>query len=73
MNENQVLVAGANGFLGRAILSRLLTSGFFVRATDLGAASGTSGIVYQKADITRPEELTPRANAFGNSLTSKNV
>ncbi len=59
MNKKQVLVTGANGFLGRAIVSRLLTSGISVRATDLGAASGTSGIVYRKADITRPEDLTP--------------
>ena len=59
MNEKQVLVTGANGFLGRAILSRLLTSGVSVRATDLSEASGASGIVYRKADITRPEELKP--------------
>jgi len=59
MNEKQVLVTGANGFLGRAILFRLLTSGVSVRATDLGATSGASGIVYRKADITRPEELKP--------------
>jgi nucleoside-diphosphate-sugar epimerase len=57
MAEKIVLVTGANGFLGRAIISRLHASDFSVRATDLGAASGTPGVVYQKADITRPEEL----------------
>ena len=59
MPSNRILVTGANGFLGRAILSRLLTSGISVRATDLGAAGGASDIVYRKADITRPEELKP--------------
>lgn len=59
MNEINALVTGANGFLGRAILSRLLTSGVSVRATDLGAASGASDIEYRKADITRAEELKP--------------
>lgn len=59
MPSNRILVTGANGFLGRTILSRLLASGISVRATDLGAAIGASDIVYRKADITRPEELKP--------------
>lgn len=52
-----ILITGANGFLGRAILYRLLTSRVSVRATDLGEAIVASCIVYRKADITRPEEL----------------
>ena len=54
-----VLITGANGFLGRAILARLQAADISVRATDLGAAGGVSEIVYRKADITRPEELKP--------------
>jgi nucleoside-diphosphate-sugar epimerase len=59
MAEKNVLVTGANGYLGRSILSLLQASGISVRATDLGAAGGASGIVYRKADILRPEELKP--------------
>jgi UDP-glucose 4-epimerase len=54
-----VLITGANGFLGRAILARLQAADISVRATDLGAAGGVSESVYRKADITRPEELKP--------------
>lgn len=50
---------GKHGFLGREILSQLLTTGVSVTATDLGVASVTAGIVYLKAEITRPEELKP--------------
>jgi Nucleoside-diphosphate-sugar epimerases len=57
MHKKTLLVTGANGFLGRAILSRLLASGISVCATDLDAAGGASDIVYRKADITWPEEL----------------
>jgi nucleoside-diphosphate-sugar epimerase len=60
MDKKTVLVTGANGFLGREILSRLLASGISVCATDLDAASSVSDIVvYRKADITSPEELKP--------------
>ncbi|MFC1592271.1 NAD-dependent epimerase/dehydratase family protein [Thermodesulfobacteriota bacterium] len=54
-----ILVTGANGFLGRALVARLLSSGASVRATDLGAAGSASGAAYRQADITRPEELPP--------------
>ena len=54
-----ILITGANGFLGRAIVSRLLNSGITVRATDLGETSGASNILYRKADITRPDDLKP--------------
>jgi nucleoside-diphosphate-sugar epimerase len=59
MAQNNILVTGANGFLGRAILSRLQMSDVHVNATDLGASNGLSGIVYRKANITRAEELKP--------------
>lgn len=57
MGGKNVLVTGANGFLGRAIISRFVTSDIPVRATDMHPASHMSGIVYRKADITRKEEL----------------
>jgi len=59
MPSNRILVTGANGFLGRAILSQLQAAGISVRATDLGAVGGASDIVYRKADIARSEELKP--------------
>ena len=59
MAEGKIVVTGANGFLGRTILSQLQASGISVRATDLGAAGTASNIVYRKADITRAEELIP--------------
>jgi nucleoside-diphosphate-sugar epimerase len=64
--ENKVLVTGANGFLGRSIVSLLHASGMSVQATDLGTVGGASGIVYRKADILRPEELKP---ALENTTT----
>ena len=66
MNAKAVLVTGANGFLGRAILSQLLKMRFSTRATDLGCASATAGIAYQKSDITRPEGLM---DAIGGAAT----
>lgn len=57
--SGDILLTGANGFLGQEVLSLLQSSGIPVRATDLGATGGVSGIVYRKADITRPEELGP--------------
>ena len=60
MDTKSVLVTGANGFLGRAILSQLLASSIFVRVTDLSTSCViASNIVYRKADITKPEELKP--------------
>ena len=66
MNEKAVLVTGANGFLGNTILTQLQRAGFTVRATDMGSASATAGIAYQKADITRQEELV---DAVGGAAT----
>lgn len=57
--KRKILVTGANGFLGRAVISRLQDTGFSLRATDLGAISNNSAIEYMNADITRPEELSP--------------
>ncbi len=57
--SGNILLTGANGFLGRAILSQLQASGIPVCATDLGATIGASDIVYRQADIARLEELKP--------------
>jgi nucleoside-diphosphate-sugar epimerase len=59
MDGNVVLVTGANGFLGRAIVSLLRVSGNSVRTTDLVATSDVFDDMYRKADITRPEEFKP--------------
>lgn len=59
MDEKTVLVTGANGFLGREVVSRLQAANICVRATDLSTESAASNIMYCKADITKPEELKP--------------
>ena len=60
MDAKKVLVTGANGFLGRTILSRLVSSGISVCATDMATESITPRITYQQADITNnPETLNP--------------
>ena len=63
MNMETVLVTGANGFLGREILFELAGESVNVHATDMGDACSDSGIVYEKADITQPENLI---GAIGN-------
>jgi nucleoside-diphosphate-sugar epimerase len=57
MDKENVLITGANGFFGQAILSQLQASGISVRATDLSEASYVSDILYRKADITKFKEL----------------
>lgn len=44
----RILVTGANGFLGRAILTQLQMSGVPVCGTDIGAVSSVHGVAYQK-------------------------
>ncbi len=62
-----ILITGANGFLGRSILDLLQASGFSVRATDLGAlCSGAANVYYRKADITNRDQITP---ILGNITT----
>jgi nucleoside-diphosphate-sugar epimerase len=58
MSAQSVLVTGANGFLGREIVSQLSASGITVRATDLDANGAVSGIYYQKADVTQAGGLS---------------
>jgi nucleoside-diphosphate-sugar epimerase len=66
MGRKNVLVTGANGFLGQAIIFHLMASGISVHATDLGVVSGVSDIVYRQANITKPEEIKP---VLGNATT----
>jgi uncharacterized protein YbjT (DUF2867 family) len=56
-----VLVAGATGFVGRALVPALVAAGRRVRATARRAGEGTSGGVERvEADLARPGDL-PRA------------
>jgi nucleoside-diphosphate-sugar epimerase len=66
MNDGNVLVTGANGFLGKTILTQLLTANVQVRATDVGGVSTVPGVAYQRADITRLGELI---DAVGSAAT----
>lgn len=57
MITGTVLVTGANGFLGTSILTHVMNAGFTICTTDIGGKPATQGVPYQKADITRPDEL----------------
>lgn len=57
MKEKRILVTGANGFLGRAILCCLPAFFTSIRATDVAPGSGLFASAYVKADITNPEEV----------------
>lgn len=57
MTCGRILVTGAAGFLGSAVVNATANAGISVCATDMGEAHGVSCIMYRKADITRPEEL----------------
>ncbi len=59
MNKGTVLVTGANGFLGQAIVTSLLNSDIPVRTTDIVDSCNRSDERYVKADITRRNELEP--------------
>ena len=59
MTLGRILVTGAAGFLGSAVVNATVNAGISVRATDFGAAGGASNIGYRQADITKPEELKP--------------
>src|SRR5690242_1021221 len=60
-----VLVTGATGFVGRALVPALLGAGIPVRATsrrppEAAAAGGPRGLAWIEADLGRPADL-PRA------------
>lgn len=57
MNTCQCVVTGANGFLGREIVSRLLMSGLSISTTDINSACSTPGVQYHQADILQQQQL----------------
>lgn len=57
--KNYFLITGANGFLGREIIYQFLTSGKFIKGTDIADIVEIPEIIYQKADITKKSELIP--------------
>jgi nucleoside-diphosphate-sugar epimerase len=59
MRGETVLVTGANGFLGQAILAELQSAECSVCGTDLGAGNHVPALEYYKADITKVGNLRP--------------
>jgi len=57
--KGNILITGANGFLGQSILSLMKSSDIALLATDLDVAGIMPDVLYQKADITKSEELIP--------------
>lgn len=57
MSEARFLITGANGFLGRAIVWQIMSSGLHVRATDKQDKSFFPDIDYSRADILEPAVL----------------
>jgi len=57
MFPKSVLVTGANGFLGRTIVTQLLQEDVTVVGTDRGLSPLVKEIEYRRADITRSKEL----------------
>lgn len=64
MPLNHVLVTGANGFLGSAVVSLLANTALFVTATDRMERAKFSGIKYIPADILQPSSLSNVLNGI---------
>jgi nucleoside-diphosphate-sugar epimerase len=54
-----ILITGANGFLGSTIVRQALASQISFRATDLHESPVISGIDYDPSDITNPSPFKP--------------
>jgi nucleoside-diphosphate-sugar epimerase len=54
-----ILITGANGFLGSTIVRQALVSQISLRATDLHESPVISGIDYDPSDITNPSTFKP--------------
>jgi nucleoside-diphosphate-sugar epimerase len=57
MKDSSVLVTGANGFLGKNILTLLRNAGLTIFATDIAEKPAIQDVAYQKADITHSDQL----------------
>lgn len=66
--ENQILITGANGFLGRTILSKLQVAGFSVLATDLGDICCAINTPYHRVNIVHAEEIKPLLENITNVI-----
>jgi nucleoside-diphosphate-sugar epimerase len=55
----RLLITGANGFLGRAVVSTLLNASVEVLATDQSNHASTPDVVYRSANIRMPDSLAP--------------
>jgi uncharacterized protein YbjT (DUF2867 family) len=62
-----VLVLGGSGFVGRALVPRLLDEGAAVRAASRRAAGGTprSGLSWVQCDVREPSTLAPAFEGVG--------
>jgi nucleoside-diphosphate-sugar epimerase len=58
-NGPRLLVTGANGFLGSALVRQAVRNGIQVQATDRACDSGLPGIEYVQADILDSNSLAP--------------
>jgi sterol-4alpha-carboxylate 3-dehydrogenase (decarboxylating) len=57
MSRKIALVTGALGFTGRALVERLLTSGYEVRALDLRSGEAKRGVTYFEVDLGEEKSL----------------
>lgn len=54
-----ILITGANGFLGSTIVEQALASGIHVRSTDIQKSPVISGVDYDRSDIRDPSSIKP--------------
>lgn len=54
----KILVTGANGFLGSAIINELIDADLSVKSTDINEYAIIDKVSYHQADILRPSTLT---------------
>jgi nucleoside-diphosphate-sugar epimerase len=55
---DHVLITGANGFLGTAIVVKAVETGLSVTATDRVGSAKVSGVPFISADILDPDSLS---------------
>jgi nucleoside-diphosphate-sugar epimerase len=63
-----LLITGANGFLGSEVVRQAAAAGLKVRLTDLGDVSCCSGENYYRADILDPVALKPVFEGVNNVI-----